>query len=136
MAAMSAGLVPDSMIEDTNAAKPGAYQPLVSSSSGCKKSKPYSGWPLFSMRPYMCTPQPVQAYRCMAAEESTIFNLLALAVTSSLSRGTTAIKENTAPLGFQHLVQPQTWLNATLLVIFTVTGADVHLHLSVPPEYD
>jgi hypothetical protein len=34
----------------------------------------------------------------------------ALAVTLTLSRGTTAITANLAPAGFQHLLQPQAWL--------------------------
>src|SRR5271165_5089480 len=87
------------------------------------------------MGPYRCTPQPVQAWRWMGAAASTTFSLLPFAVTSSLSRGTTATSEKAAPAGFQHLVQPQTWLKATLLDILTVTGAWLHLHLSVPPEY-
>jgi hypothetical protein len=44
----------------------------------------------------------------MVALGSTTFSLSAFAVTESLSRGTTATCENSAPLGFQHFVQPQT----------------------------
>ena len=47
----------------------------------------------------------------------------ALAVTLSLSLDTTATTENTAPAGFQHLVQPQAWLCATLPLMETVTGS-------------
>src|SRR5689334_24676216 len=45
----------------------------------------------------------------------------------------TATTENAAPFGFQHLVQPQAWLNATLPLRATVTGWEVHLQVSVPP---
>ena len=38
------------------------------------------------------------------------FQLVRVAVTLILSRGTTATTENTAPAGFQHFVQPQAWL--------------------------
>ena len=55
----------------------------------------------------------------MAAEESTISSLSAFAVTLTVSRGATAICENVAPAGFQHLVQPQTWL-------WAVCDATVH----------
>src|SRR5262245_31573103 len=85
------------------------------------------------MRPYMWTPQPVQACRWIAALESTTFSFCSLAVTLTLSRPVTAICENTAPCGFQHLVQPQTWLKATSPLMLTVTGEDVHLQVSVPP---
>ena len=40
----------------------------------------------------------------------------------TLSRGTTATTENTAPSGFQHLVQPQAWLWATSPLMPTLTG--------------
>src|SRR5216117_2498613 len=40
------------------------------------KSNPYSGWPLFSIRPYMCTPHSLQAWRWMVALESTTASLL------------------------------------------------------------
>src|SRR5690606_9781061 len=85
------------------------------------------------MRPYMWTPQPVQAYRWITADSSTILSLSALAVTCRFSRGVTATIENKAPCGFQHLVQPQTWLNATSPLMRTVTGESAHLHFSVPP---
>src|SRR6266850_3490664 len=81
----------------------------------------------------MCTPQPVHAWRWIGAEESTSFSLLSLAATSSLSRETTATIENFAPAGFQHFVQPQAWLKATLLASRTVTGFALHLQVSVPP---
>jgi hypothetical protein len=85
------------------------------------------------MRPYMCTPQPEQAWRWIAAAGSTTFSLLPLAVTDSLSRPTTATTENAAPSGFQHLLHPQAWLNATSLASVTVTGLPEHLQVSVPP---
>jgi hypothetical protein len=81
----------------------------------------------------MCTPQPVQAYRWMTADGSTTLSFWPFAVTLTFSRGVTATIENRAPEGFQHLVQPQTWLKATLPLIFTVTGASVHLQVNVPP---
>src|SRR6202012_4733579 len=88
---------------------------------------------MFSMRPYMCTPQPVHAWRWMAAFSSTIFSLSAFSITETWSLPTTATTENLAPAGFQHLVQPQAWLCATWAPIFTFTGLVAHLHTSVPP---
>src|SRR5437764_13891772 len=85
------------------------------------------------MRPYMCTPQPVHAYRWMVADGSTTLNLSAFAVTLTLSRGATATCENSAPAGFQHFVQPQTWLWALWPSIDTVTFLSEHLQRSVPP---
>src|ERR1700720_4205648 len=81
----------------------------------------------------MCTPQPLQAYRWMVAFESTTFSLSALAVTLSLSRGTTATCEKSAPAGFQHFVQPQAWLWALCALIVTTTFLSEHLQVSVPP---
>src|SRR3954470_24580472 len=52
---------PASMIEDTKAANSGLFQPLSLDSSTCTKSSPKNGWLVFSMRPYRCTPQPLQA---------------------------------------------------------------------------
>src|SRR6185437_4848913 len=60
-APMFAGLAPDSMIDETNAANSGGDQPRSGDSSVWMKSSPYKGWSLFSIRPYMCTPQPVHA---------------------------------------------------------------------------
>src|SRR5262245_38839119 len=85
------------------------------------------------MRPYMCTPQPVQAWRWMAALASTTLSLSPLRVTCSLSRGTTATCENSTPEGFQHLVQPHTWLCALWLATLTSTGFVAHRHCRVPP---
>src|SRR5579871_4026957 len=85
------------------------------------------------MRPYMCTPQPVQAWRWIGAFSSTTLSLLPLAVTVTLSRPVTPTMENSAPCGFQHLLQPQAWLKATLESILTVTGLLAHLQVSVPP---
>ena len=45
----------------------------------------------------------------------------------------TATTENTAPEGFQHLLQPQAWLCATCPLISTFTGSVAHLQVSVPP---
>src|SRR5688500_17713244 len=70
----------------------------------------------------------------MAAFVSTIFSLSAFAVTLTLSRGATATWENNAPGGFQHFVQPQTWLCAVWLVTVTVTAWSLHRQVSVPPE--
>src|SRR6187431_3282603 len=85
------------------------------------------------MRPYMCTPQPLHAWRWMAALASTVVSFCSLAVTLTLSRLTTATTENFAPAGFQHLVQPQAWLWATLPLIVTVTGSSVQWQVRVPP---
>src|SRR5437773_2072186 len=88
------------------------------------------------MRPYRWTPQPLQAWRCIAAFGSTIFSLFAFAVTLSVSRGTTATIEDSAPFGFQHFVQPQTWLCADCDLTDTVTASLLHWQLSVPPAND
>src|ERR1700744_2418719 len=85
------------------------------------------------MRPYMCTPQSLHAWRWIAAFSSTTFNLSAFLVTLILSFDTTATTENIAPSGFQHLVQPQAWLCAVCESILTSTGLLVHLHCNVPP---
>src|SRR5262245_18465600 len=85
------------------------------------------------MRPYMCTPQPVQAWRWIAALASTTLSFSAPLLTDNLSRGTTATWENCAPAGFQHLVQPQTWLCADWVPTVTSTGLLVQWHTSVPP---
>src|SRR5687767_5409271 len=121
------------MIDDTKAANSGLDQPLSFESSTCTKSSPKNGWLWFSMRPYMSTPQPVQACRWMAALASTVFSFCSLAVTVRLSRPTTATTENLAPGGFQHLVQPQAWLWATLPLMETVTGSEAQWQVSVPP---
>src|SRR5688572_9209552 len=85
------------------------------------------------MRPYMCTPQPEQAWRWIAALGSTTESFSAPELTVSLSLGTTATTENTAPAGFQHLVQPQAWLWATLPLMETVTGSAAQWQVNVPP---
>ncbi len=114
------------MLEDTKAANSGAAQPCSFDNSTCTKSSPWNGCALFSMRPYICTPQRVQAWRWIVAEESMTFRNWAPEVTLRLSRPTTATTENIAPFGFQHLVQPQAWLCDTFPVICTVTGACAH----------
>src|SRR5689334_24918396 len=85
------------------------------------------------MLPYICVPQALQAWRWIVFDGSTTRSLSAFAVTSTLSRGTTATIENSAPSGFQHCVQPQTWLCAVCAFRVTVTGFDAHLQASVPP---
>src|SRR4051794_5792641 len=85
------------------------------------------------MRPYMCTPHPVHAYRWMVALASTTLSLSAPLATLTLSRPTTATCENSAPEGFQHLVHPHTWLCAVWPPMLTSTGLLVHLHTRVPP---
>jgi hypothetical protein len=50
-----------------------------------------------------------------------------------LSRPITEICAKVAPEGFQHFVQPQTWLYATSPCKLTVTGEEAHLQVSVPP---
>src|SRR3979409_501234 len=97
------------------------------------KSNPYSGWPLFSIRPYMCTPHSLQACRWMVALGSTTDSLLPFALTLRLSRPTTATCENSAPFGFQHLVQPHTWLCAGCRLFATSTLFCEQFHASVPP---
>src|SRR5262249_14971957 len=107
---MSAGLVPDSIMEDTKAANSGGAQPSFDDSSLWMKSKPKNGFCAFWLLPYLCTPQLLQACRLITALGSTTANLSPLAVTRTLSRATTATWEKSAPAGFQHLVQPHTWL--------------------------
>src|SRR3954453_21770027 len=85
------------------------------------------------MRPYMCVPQTLQAWRWIVADESTICSLSPFSSTFTLSRGTTATTEKVDPSGFQHLVQPQAWLCATSPVIATLTGLSLHLQTRVPP---
>jgi hypothetical protein len=65
---------------------------------------------------------------------STIASLSACRVTESLSRGKTATTENNAPLGFQHLVQPQAWLYAVWALSVTSTVSLVQWHTRVPPS--
>src|ERR1044071_4850021 len=86
------------------------------------------------MRPYMCTPQDLQAWRLITALASTTASLSPLAVTRSLSRGTTATCEKSAPVGFQHLVQPQTWLWAHWESTATATFLSEQRHCKLPPE--
>ena len=54
-------------------------------------------------------------------------------MTSTVSRPTTATWLKIAPSGFQHWVQPQTWLCAVCAPIFTSTLSVAQLQLSVPP---
>src|SRR3981189_1703226 len=85
------------------------------------------------MRPYMCVPQTLQAWRWIAADVSTICSLSPFSITLTLSRGTTATTEKVAPSGFQHLVQPQAWLCATAPLMATLTGLSLQLQTRVPP---
>ena len=82
----------------------------------------------------MCTPQPVQAWRWMVALLSTTFSFSGCAVTCTLSRATTATWANKAPLGFQHLVQPQAWLWAVWAEMVTSTWSLAQWQRSLPPE--
>src|SRR3979411_2496227 len=82
------------MIDETNAANSGGDQPGSLERSVWMKSNPYSGWPLFSIRPYMCTPHSLQACRWIVALGSTTESLLPFALTLRLSRPTTATCEN------------------------------------------
>jgi hypothetical protein len=75
----------------------------------------------------------LHAWRWIAALGSTTLSLSAFAVTLTLARGVTAIWENNALPGFQHFVQPQTWLKAACPLIETVTLLVEHLQESVPP---
>src|SRR3569832_1089825 len=84
------------------------------------------------MRPYMCTPHFTQACRWMVADGSTTVSRWGL-LTARFSFGTTATTEKIAPAGFQHLVQPQAWVCATLPLIVTVTGSSEQRQVSVPP---
>ena len=63
----------------------------------------------------------VQALRWIAAEASTISRFSSCSVTLSLSRPTTGTWLKIAPLGFQHFVQPQTWLCAVCASTVTTT---------------
>jgi hypothetical protein len=49
------------MIEDTNAANSDGTQPDSDESSVWTKSSPQNGCLVLSIRPYMCTPQSLQA---------------------------------------------------------------------------
>jgi hypothetical protein len=59
--------------------------------------------------------------------------LVAVGGDRTLSRDTTATWENSDPAGFQHLVQPHTWLCATCPLISTTTGSVAHRQDKVPP---
>src|SRR6476659_10267480 len=62
-----------------------------------------------------------------------IASLSPFALTLRLSRGTTATCEKSAPLGFQHLVHPQTWLCAHWPFIDIATCLSLKWQVSVPP---
>src|SRR5437763_3466408 len=85
------------------------------------------------MRPNICVPQTLHAWRWIVADASTTWSLSPFSTTLTLSRGTTATTEKVAPSGFQHFVQPQAWLCATSPVIATLTGRALHLQTRVPP---
>ena len=54
-------------------------------------------------------------------------------MTSTWSRGTTATMLKVAPSGFQHWVQPQTWLCRVLAPSVTTTGSVAQWQVSLPP---
>src|SRR5258707_1911684 len=85
------------------------------------------------MRPYICVPQALQAWRWIVAEASMTLSWSPFSSTVTLSRGTTAITAKVAPSGFQHLVQPQAWLWATSPLMPTLTGLCLHLQTTGPP---
>src|ERR1700704_1897773 len=85
------------------------------------------------MRPYMCVPQTLQAWRWIVADASTTCSLSPFSSTVRLSRGTTATTEKIAPSGFQHFVQPQAWLWGTSPLMPTLTCLSLHLQIRVPP---
>src|SRR6218665_1708750 len=121
------------MIDETKAAKPGPSQPASRDSSVWMKYRPWNACSWFSIRPYRCVAHARQAWRWIRALPSTPASFWAWAVTASLSRGTTPTTENSAPAGFQHLVQPQAWLNKTWVDIATSTGSLWHRQRNVPP---
>ncbi|CAI2933625.1 protein of unknown function [Aminobacter niigataensis] len=120
------------MIDETKAAKPGSAQPASWKRSGWMKSRPLKAWSR-STGPYMCTPQPLQAWRRISALGSTTASLSPFSSTVTFSWAVTATTENLAPSGFQHLVQPQAWLWATCPLIATFTGRSAQAQTSVPP---
>src|SRR5215831_21051653 len=120
------------MTEETKAANSGGAQPGSLESSLCTNTRPLKAWSR-STGPYMCAPQARQAWRWISALGSTTFSLSAFLVTLTLSRGTTATWANSAPFGFQHLVQPHTWLWAICDETATSTGSLVQRHRRVPP---
>jgi hypothetical protein len=69
----------------------------------------------------------------MVALASTTLSFWPFLVTETESFGTTATIENSAPDGFQHLVQPHIWLCALWDFTVTSTGSLEHLQVSVPP---
>src|SRR5690606_36804341 len=109
MAFILAGGTPDSIMDETKAAKPGGAQPLSRKRSGWMNERPWNGCSR-STGPYMWTPQARQAWRWINAFLSTTRSLDLPAVTLTFSVGTTATIENRDSCGFQHLVQPQAWL--------------------------
>src|SRR4029078_6434511 len=110
------------MIDETKAANSGGAQPVSFDSSVWMKTRPVKGCFSRSTGPCMCTPQPLQAWRRISAFGSTTLSLSALRVTCTLALGTTATCENSAPLGFQHLVHPHTWLYWHCALMTTSTG--------------
>src|SRR6478672_12005184 len=96
------------------------------------KDSPLKPWS-FSTGPYMWTPHEVHACRRIVALGFTTLSLSPLAVTLTLSVGTTATTEKVAPFGFQHCVQPQAWSCRICPSMLTVTGLSVHRQTSVPP---
>src|SRR3979490_2055682 len=85
------------------------------------------------MRPYMCVPQTLQAWRWIVADISTTCSFVPFSSTVKFSLAHAATTEKGAPSGFQHLVQPQAWLWATSPLTPTLTGLSLHLQTRVPP---
>jgi len=79
----------------------------------------------------MCTPHRAGVALNGPRVASTIFSLLSFAGDLDLVTADDRHHENTAPLGFQHLVQPQAWLWATFASSFTVTGWEEHRQVRV-----
>src|SRR5437868_4995636 len=84
------------------------------------------------MRPNICVPQTLHAWRWIVADASITWSLSPFSRTVTFSRGTTATTEKIAPSGFQHFVQPQAWLWATSPLMPTLTGRSLHLQTRVP----
>jgi len=120
------------MIEETKAAKVGSGQPASRKRSGWTKDRPLKAWSR-STGPYMWTPHSLQAWRWISASLSTTASLSPFSRTLTLSVEATATTEKAAPFGFQHLVQPQAWLWATVPLTETFTGRLAQAQTSVPP---
>ncbi len=104
------GFTPDSITEETKAAKLRRLRSLFLEQFGVDEVEAVERWFLFSMRPNICVPQALQAWRWInrgRVRRSQACRRFRAQLT--FWRGTTATTENVAPCGFQHLVQPQAW---------------------------